>query len=160
MSPSLPFLPLAPRCGCCKKIEKLMRCVRCKVMLYCSAEYQKVDFSDHKRACSLVAKKQRLLDHEEEKLRAEPGDGFATPANPFENSIGHFWGILATRDYMRARFGLMHWKTSTLMTLSKNRWNTPPRFLMLSARICRAGLLPARIKPCSKDTITVRKFAS
>ncbi|KAK6386359.1 hypothetical protein LTR65_009084 [Meristemomyces frigidus] len=25
-------------------------------------------------------------------------------ANPFENSVGHFWGIHPTRDYMRARF--------------------------------------------------------
>ena len=27
-----------------------------------------------------------------------------TPANPLENARGHFWGILDTRDYMRARF--------------------------------------------------------
>ncbi|KAK5070045.1 hypothetical protein LTR64_001879 [Lithohypha guttulata] len=29
-----------------------------------------------------------------------------TPANAFETSVGHFWGILNTRDYMRARFAL------------------------------------------------------
>ncbi|RJE22277.1 hypothetical protein PHISCL_05369 [Aspergillus sclerotialis] len=107
MSTSLPFLPLAPQCGRCKKKENLMRCARCKVMLYCSQEHQKYDYSDHKHACSAVDKKQRLLDHEEEKLRAEPGDGLFMPANPFENSVGLFWGVWGTRDYMRARFGLV-----------------------------------------------------
>ncbi|KAJ2999004.1 hypothetical protein NUW58_g150 [Xylaria curta] len=29
-----------------------------------------------------------------------------TPANAFETHVGHFWGLLNTRDYMRARFGL------------------------------------------------------
>ncbi|GAD94376.1 hypothetical protein THITE_2124766 [Paecilomyces variotii No. 5] len=29
-----------------------------------------------------------------------------TPANAFETSVGHFWGYLHTRDYMRARFEL------------------------------------------------------
>ena len=27
------------------------------------------------------------------------------PADPFNTSIGHFWGILDTRDYMRAHYG-------------------------------------------------------
>ena len=30
-----------------------------------------------------------------------------TPPNLFEEQVGHFWGILATRDYMRARFVLV-----------------------------------------------------
>lgn len=29
-----------------------------------------------------------------------------TPANAFETHVGHFWGLLDTRDYMRARFAL------------------------------------------------------
>ena len=29
------------------------------------------------------------------------------PANPFETSVGHFWGIHGTRDYMRARYGVI-----------------------------------------------------
>ncbi|KAB5550780.1 hypothetical protein GE09DRAFT_1287542 [Coniochaeta sp. 2T2.1] len=28
-------------------------------------------------------------------------------ANPFETGVGHFWGLIDTRDYMRARFGLV-----------------------------------------------------
>lgn len=31
---------------------------------------------------------------------------FMTPANAFETNVGHFWGIVSTRDYMRARFAL------------------------------------------------------
>lgn len=76
-------------------------------MLYCSREHQQSDYSDHKPACSAVARKQRALDREEEKLRAEPGDGFMMPAKPLETSVGHFWGILGTRDYMRARFAVV-----------------------------------------------------
>lgn len=29
-----------------------------------------------------------------------------TPANAFETDVGHFWGLVHTRDYMRARFAL------------------------------------------------------
>lgn len=32
-----------------------------------------------------------------------PGD-FMFKEKPFENSVGHFWGIMDTRDYMRARY--------------------------------------------------------
>lgn len=35
-----------------------------------------------------------------------PGDGL-TPANVFEDGVGHFWGIMGTRPYMRARFELV-----------------------------------------------------
>lgn len=61
---------------------------------------------EHKHACKLVQKNRDLLEREEQKLRAHPGDMF-TPANVFESSIGHFWGIVGTRDYMRARFALV-----------------------------------------------------
>lgn len=46
------------------------------------------------------------MEHEEQELRNSPGDLFA-PANPFDTHVGHFWGILSTRDYMRARYGLV-----------------------------------------------------
>jgi hypothetical protein len=29
-----------------------------------------------------------------------------TPANAFETHVGRFWGLVGTRDYMRARFAL------------------------------------------------------
>jgi hypothetical protein len=42
------------------------------------------------------------MDTEEQRLRNHPGD-FMTTANPMENAVGYFWGILETRTYMRAR---------------------------------------------------------
>ena len=45
------------------------------------------------------------MDREEAKLRANPGDLF-TPPNLFEEHAGEFWGIMETRDYMRARYAL------------------------------------------------------
>jgi len=36
-------------------------------------------------------------------LNAMP-DSWMFRAKPFENSVGHFWGIVDTRDYMRARY--------------------------------------------------------
>ncbi|RQM08699.1 hypothetical protein DH86_00000423, partial [Scytalidium sp. 3C] len=53
---------------------------------------------NHKVACDLIKKAQKELDTQERELRAHPGD-FATPANPFETAVGHFWGILDTRPY-------------------------------------------------------------
>jgi len=37
-------------------------------------------------------------------LNAMPGS-WMFREKPFENSVGHFWGIIDTRDYMRARYG-------------------------------------------------------
>lgn len=55
----------------------------------------------------MVKKHRDLLEHEEQVLRATPGDGFSQPADVFANSVGHFWGILGTRQYMRARYSLV-----------------------------------------------------
>lgn len=44
---------------------------------------------------------------EETSLRNNPGDGFMLPPRVFEEHAGRFWGILDTRDYMRARFGFV-----------------------------------------------------
>lgn len=43
---------------------------------------------------------------EEQQVRELQGD-MLNPPNPFENGIGHFWGIHGTRPYMRARLGLI-----------------------------------------------------
>ena len=64
------------------------------------------DRDGHKRACNSIKKSRQTLDREETKLRSHPGD-FMTPSNLFEEHAGHFWGILETRDYMRARFALV-----------------------------------------------------
>jgi hypothetical protein len=97
---------LAPRCGHCGVQSNLLRCGSCRVVQYCSKAHQAADRSGHKHACKLVLKLRNVLDRDEEKLRASPGDMF-TPADVFESSVGHFWGILGTRDYMRSRYALV-----------------------------------------------------
>ncbi|KAM5343752.1 hypothetical protein ACJ41O_012289 [Fusarium nematophilum] len=59
----------------------------------------------HKSACTKVRKARAKLAEEDRRVRNATAD-FSTPANAFETHVGHFWGIVGTRDYMRARFAL------------------------------------------------------
>lgn len=94
-------------CGVCNKQENLQLCSRCKVIQYCSRDHQVQDRDAHKRACNAIDKKRKATEAEDQKLRnAPPGDIFL-PERPFETCIGHFWGVMGTRDYMRARFALV-----------------------------------------------------
>jgi hypothetical protein len=47
------------------------------------------------------------LDREERILHATPNDGFMENGDPFITGVGHFWGLIHTRDYMRARYALI-----------------------------------------------------
>ena len=94
-------------CNCCGATQGLTRCAACKVTLYCSRDHQVLDRKRHAAHCKAVKQARNALDREEQTLRDDPGDGLFSPANPFETSIGHFWGILSTRDYMRARYALI-----------------------------------------------------
>ncbi|OBT81374.1 hypothetical protein VE02_09963 [Pseudogymnoascus sp. 03VT05] len=98
----------APSCPICGAKEGLSRCAGCKVTFYCSQEHQISDRPDHKGACKDVKKARVALEGEEATLRAAPGD-FMTPAGEtiFEDGAGHFWGIVETRPYMRARYALV-----------------------------------------------------
>jgi hypothetical protein len=102
----IPERTLNAGCGRCKSTENLSRCASCKVMRYCSREHQIADRENHKAACKRVKKAYERVDHEERTLRALP-PSLMLPANVFEESIGHFWGILDTRDYMRSRLSLV-----------------------------------------------------
>jgi len=98
-----------PHCSFCNKSSttiKLSRCQGCNVVFYCGREHQLADRGDHKRACNAVKKTQSSMVIEERILRDSPGD-FMTPPNLFEEHAGHFWGILDTRTYMRARYALV-----------------------------------------------------
>ena len=99
-----------PRCGLCKAISKpsssLSRCSACKVTFYCSREHQATDRYSHKKHCNAIKKAQKTLDAEEIRLCNIQGD-FMTPDRLFEDHVGHFWGIMETRHYMRKRFGLV-----------------------------------------------------
>lgn len=107
-------LSQSPICAKCNSKDKLLRCAACKVIFYCGKDHQLAGRDEHKIACSLIKKGQLRLDIEEQKLRNFPGD-FMMAANPFETGVGHFWGMLGTRDYMRARYavveGLLRVKT-------------------------------------------------
>lgn len=97
---------LSSCCPICKTTKKLLRCQGCMVMPYCCQEHQIADRNNHKRVCNDVKKSKKNLDKEERELRAAPPD-FMMPANVFEESVGHFWGIYGTRPYMRARYALV-----------------------------------------------------
>lgn len=102
------MVSLTPRCDFCSSSkEHLLRCSGCRVVLYCSKEHQVAHRDSHKLACNAVKKARNRYDYEEQALRANPGDGFMLPADVFNTQVGHFWGILGTRDYMRARYALI-----------------------------------------------------
>lgn len=65
-----------------------------------------------------------------------------TPANAFETSVGHFWGILDTRDYMRARFALAVEHLLRLGTLDGAQESLEHMRDML--RLCRGDNLGVR----------------
>ncbi|KAH6899509.1 hypothetical protein BKA70DRAFT_1115320 [Coprinopsis sp. MPI-PUGE-AT-0042] len=101
------------RCNICQSLgsedKPLSRCGGCKMVRYCSQNHQSVDWPSHKGACVQIKKARKIMDEEEAKLRdtSGPPDPWGW-GNPFETSVGHFWGIITTRDYMRARVQLVY----------------------------------------------------
>jgi hypothetical protein len=150
---SAPNMTLAPRCGLCSGKEHLLRCARCRVMLYCSKEHQTEHRDAHKSACNGVKKARDHMEKEEAKLRAHPGDKFMAP-DPFTSSVGHFWGIHETRDYMRARFGLIE---ALLKIKTFDAVQAALAHLMDMLRLCRGDnlgvrdLVPAQMLRLGKD---------
>ncbi|KAI8725696.1 MYND-type zinc finger protein samB [Fusarium sp. LHS14.1] len=103
MSSSDPCKLLPRGCGVCGKKEDLLRCSGCQVVYYCGQEHQAIDRKHHKTGCTKTKKARVNLEKEEQELRDMPADMFV-PDNIFENGVGHFWGIMETRPYMRARY--------------------------------------------------------
>ncbi|XP_044716967.1 MYND finger domain-containing protein [Hirsutella rhossiliensis] len=98
---------LAPRaCELCRLKDNVKRCAACQAVYYCGRECQLADRDEHKIACNVVKKARLHYEREYVKLRDMPGDAL-TPERMFETCVGHFWGILETRPYMRARYGLV-----------------------------------------------------
>ncbi|OAQ85951.1 MYND finger [Purpureocillium lilacinum] len=98
---------LAPRaCELCHRRDDVKRCTACQAVYYCGRECQAADRDDHKIPCKVIKKARVHYESEYVKLRDMPGD-MLTPEKMFENEVGHFWGILETRPYMRARYGLV-----------------------------------------------------
>ncbi|KIW97847.1 uncharacterized protein Z519_01431 [Cladophialophora bantiana CBS 173.52] len=98
--------PLKHRCSLCLKPKSaLSRCTGCQVVRYCSREHQVQHRQEHKSICNKIKKSRTKLNKEEHAVRyAEPD--YMTPSNAFETHVGYFWGLLNTRNYMRARFDL------------------------------------------------------
>lgn len=96
-------LPAASRCRVCETDKALSLCNGCQVVYYCGRDHQTSDWPKHKRVCSPIKKTRTKLNAEVEKLNSKP-ESWMFKARPFENAVAHFWGILDTRDYMRARY--------------------------------------------------------
>ncbi|KAF3057650.1 hypothetical protein CFAM422_012255 [Trichoderma lentiforme] len=98
--------PLRHRCSHCQAAgPNLLRCNGCLAVRYCSCEHQAAHWPKHKSACSKIKKARAKLAQEDHAVRNATED-FMTPANAFESHAGHFWGMINTRDYMRARMAL------------------------------------------------------
>jgi hypothetical protein len=77
-----------------------------------------------------------------------------TPADLFVTSVGHFWGILETRDYMRSRFALIE-----ALRKVKTRGSVQAQLdhIMDMLRLCRGDnmgvreLVPALLLRLNKD---------
>ncbi|KAF9535243.1 hypothetical protein CPB83DRAFT_872246 [Crepidotus variabilis] len=89
--------------SCTSSDNSDLRCSNCKVVRYCRQEHQTADWPNHKAICNKIKRSRRKTEEEE---TASP-DGFMSSMNPFEISVGYFWGIHETRPYMRARMDLV-----------------------------------------------------
>ncbi|KAF2998107.1 hypothetical protein E8E14_005546 [Neopestalotiopsis sp. 37M] len=83
------------RCDVCEKLTGWKLCGACKVVSYCCVAHQSRVRPSHKTRCTKVKKARERLEHEEAKLRSQAPDIFT-------EGVGRFWGIVETRDYMRA----------------------------------------------------------
>ncbi|KAK0719115.1 hypothetical protein B0H67DRAFT_642499 [Lasiosphaeris hirsuta] len=97
------------------------------------------DFDDF-LSCGLAPQGCPKLDREETELRAKPA-GSLLPADVFNTSVGQFWGILDTRNYMRARFAAADalLKVETRVAVKRALGH-----FMEMLRLCRADNLGVR----------------
>jgi hypothetical protein len=137
-----PVGPLRHRCPQCSATgPELLRCGACHAVRYCCREHQVTHRLQHKSACNKIRKARAKLAKEEDLVRNAAPD-FMTPPNAFETSVGHFWGIVSTRDYMRARFALAGEHLLLLGTLDGVREALEHMRDML--RLCRGDNLGLR----------------
>ncbi|GKZ00618.1 hypothetical protein MPSEU_001013900 [Mayamaea pseudoterrestris] len=103
-STRLPEEPFCRNCDATLHQESALRCSRCSLVHYCNQKCQKEHFPAHKRMCKGMRQLYDKLEVEASKLRSTTcNSATRTPENLFETSVGKFWYILGTRDYMNAR---------------------------------------------------------
>ncbi|KAK5625827.1 hypothetical protein RRF57_001543 [Xylaria bambusicola] len=138
-----PVGPLRHRCPLCPRpvaSSQLLRCGACRAVRYCSREHQVAHRPEHKSICTKIKNARAKLAREDHEVRNATPD-FMTPANAFETNVGHFWGILSTRDYMRARYALVRQLTllGTLDGVDESRDH-----LQDMLRLCRSDNMGLR----------------
>ncbi|KAK8244432.1 hypothetical protein HDK90DRAFT_408006 [Phyllosticta capitalensis] len=132
--------PLKPSCQVCGPQERLLRCSACKAVSYCGQEHQAADRPQHKKQCKEIKNNRLKLEREEAEMRAKPDDMFL-PQPIFEKGVGNFWGILDTRDYMRARCGVVN---SLVATNTFEGLSLAMEHTMDMLRLCRSDNLGMR----------------
>ena len=100
-----PNLLNEPRCVHCFETPatKLLRCSRCHVAWYCNTTCQKEHYANHRFLCMEIAKYEKLVLKEANKLRSILGDTI------FETQTGNFWDIPHATTYMDVTYALSNW---------------------------------------------------
>lgn len=133
-------IPSCFLCGASAWSTKLSRCQACKVVSYCGRDHQIAHRELHKNDCNAIKNVLRKLDREEHRLRTLPPD-FFTPANLVEEQAGHFWGIMETRGYMRARYAVVE---ALLRIKDQAAMKAAHEHLMDMLRLCRSDNMGLR----------------
>ncbi|KXT13518.1 hypothetical protein AC579_4174 [Pseudocercospora musae] len=99
---------LDSQCSYCEAKCTGKYCAGCKVVRYCSKEHQTEDWPRHKPQCAVVKKARSAMEREERRSHdnMDENDPFQN-GDPFETGVGHFWGLIETRKYMRAKYGYL-----------------------------------------------------
>jgi hypothetical protein len=139
-------------CGTGDTDRPLLICTGCKAVRYCTKDHQVEHRAQHKTACSKIKTCRKKLEAEEDGVHNSTDPVW--PGNLFERSAGHFWGVLPTRPYMRARFALLNSlrKEGTLDGVKEGLSH-----LMDMMRLCRSDnmglrdMIPAMLLQLDQD---------
>lgn len=126
-------------CGTGDTHRSLLVCTGCRAVRYCTKDHQVEHRAQHKSACNKIKKSRKQLQAQEDEVRNS--NDVMAPGNAFEEHVGHFWGMLHTRPYMRARFALLDLlrKEGTLDGVKESMSH-----LMDMMRLCRSDNMGVR----------------
>jgi len=122
----------------CLVRTNLQKCGTCKVVLYCSAAHQKMDWMvRHKASCNIIKTAIKTYNDQTTTL------GLDDPKQDFSNDIGHFYSIQETRPYMQSRFDLM---TAILNIRTGEAFEAALSHALEMLRLCRGDNLGVRFQ--------------